>query len=487
MTKKQKLYGVYGICLMFLVLVVYCILKDMAWLPLLVPIALFTFCLYFFALKDVLLLIVFATPLSINLLGSEFGVSLGIPDEIMLIVYVLMFIFKMCYDGKIDKDIVSHPVTIVLSLVLLWMFMTSITSEMPLVSFKYLLARLWFVIPCYFVAIRIFKDDERNITKFNWAYVIGFTIVIIYTLIHHAMNGFSRQSGLWVMLPFFPEHTCYGAMLAFMLPFLAYCTLSNNKSKKSRVISFVLLVLFIIATYFSFTRAAWLSAFAALMVYFAFLLKIKFKYAFTIVALFVALFFSFKDQIIISMERNSVESSQNFVEHIKSMTNISSDASNLERINRWSSALRMFEERPVVGWGPGTYQFVYAPFQRSSEKTIISTNAGDVGNCHSEYFGPLSEQGFPGLILVFALMIAIFATGGRVYAKATDKNDKNIALFCMLAFVTYYTHGVMNNFLDIDKAAVPFWFYVAILVALDIKVRKIEKQNVERQLISDSE
>ena len=35
------------------------------------------------------------------------------------------------------------------------------------------------------------------------------------------------------------------------------------------------------------------------------------------------------------------------------------------------------------------------PFQDASDLTIISTNFGDGGNAHSEYLGPLSEQGIP--------------------------------------------------------------------------------------------
>ena len=31
--------------------------------------------------------------------------------------------------------------------------------------------------------------------------------------------------------------------------------------------------------------------------------------------------------------------------------------------NRWNSAMRMWQERPVFGWGPGTYMFQSAPFQ----------------------------------------------------------------------------------------------------------------------------
>jgi hypothetical protein len=35
--------------------------------------------------------------------------------------------------------------------------------------------------------------------------------------------------------------------------------------------------------------------------------------------------------------------------------------------------------------------------------------------------------------------------------------------------VTYYLHGALNNFLDTDKAAVPFWAFTLILVLFDLK------------------
>jgi len=54
------------------------------------------------------------------------------------------------------------------------------------------------------------------------------------------------------------------------------------------------------------------------------------------------------------------------------------------------------QRTPVFGFGPGTYQFEYGPYQHSTEKTLISTNFGDRGNAHSEYIGPLAEEGLPG-------------------------------------------------------------------------------------------
>ena len=162
--------------------------------------------------------------------------------------------------------------------------------------------------------------------------------------------------------------------------------------------------------------------------------------------------------------------------HFQSIANISSDASNLERINRWQSALRMFSERPFLGWGPGTYQFEYSPFQRASEKTIISTDLGDMGNAHSEYIGPLAESGVFGLLSVLIIMITAIYTGLNVYRKAASSQTRILALSATLALITYYVHGTMNNFLNTDKASVPFWGMVAIITALDLYFLNDEKE-----------
>jgi O-antigen ligase len=128
----------------------------------------------------------------------------------------------------------------------------------------------------------------------------------------------------------------------------------------------------------------------------------------------------------------------------------------------------MFHERPVVGWGPGTYQFEYSPFQQAKEKTIISTDLGDMGNAHSEYIGPLAESGVLGLVSVLFILVTVIYTGLNVYKKAPDKQTRLLALSATLALITYFVHGTMNNFLNTDKASVPFWGLVAIIAALDL-------------------
>jgi O-antigen ligase len=168
------------------------------------------------------------------------------------------------------------------------------------------------------------------------------------------------------------------------------------------------------------------------------------------------------------LEKNRQDSSDELTEHIQSISNVATDASNLERLNRWSCAWRMFKERPVFGWGPGTYIFQYAPFQRSYEMTVISTNFGDLGNAHSEYLGPLAEQGVLGLVNILMIVMVSVYVGVRLYFKIRDPEDKRVVMAVLLGLITYFLHGLLNNFLDTDKASVPVWGFLAILTVIDV-------------------
>ena len=123
--------------------------------------------------------------------------------------------------------------------------------------------------------------------------------------------------------------------------------------------------------------------------------------------------------------------------------------------------------------------FRSAPYQMLKEKTIISTNAGDKGNAHSEYIGPLAEQGFPGLIIVLVLFCMVIYHGIRIRRKLTNSFLRALILSVTIGMITYFTHGFLNNFLDTDKLSVPFWAFIAMIVAIDVYHVDKEEENKE--------
>ena len=66
------------------------------------------------------------------------------------------------------------------------------------------------------------------------------------------------------------------------------------------------------------------------------------------------------------------------------------------------------------------------------------------------------------------IVITIIYRGSKLYSREKDPAIRRLTLGILLALVTYFTHGVLNNFLDTDKLSVPVWAFVAMLVALDV-------------------
>ncbi|MFO8054450.1 MAG: O-antigen ligase family protein [Bacteroidales bacterium] len=460
-------FWVFGAGFFFIALNAILIRYEFFWLSLLPVLALLAW-LYIFSLDKVIYLITFLTPLSIRLSDYDAQLSVSLPVEPMMAAVLLLFFYKALIENPVDNKVLRHPVSIALFINLTWMLVSSITSEMPLVSFKQLIARLWFVVPFYFIGIMMFRYPEK-IKLFGWLYYIPLIMVVIYTTINHSFHGFDGDTAHWIMSPFYNDHTSYGAMIAFFVPFGFLMIISKQEySKSMRLLAATFFVILLIGLVLSYSRAAWLSVTVAAATLLALWLKLKFIHLIYSIIALLLVFFALKSEILQRLEKNTQDSSATFAEHVQSISNITTDASNLERINRWSAAVRMAKEKPLTGWGPGTYQFVYAPFQYSYEKTIISTNAGNKGNAHSEYLGPLSEMGVFGLLTILFLFGSIIYTGIKVFQQAKSRWCKYLATAILLSFITYMTHGFLNNFLTRDKAAVPFWGMAAILVALDI-------------------
>ncbi len=445
----------------------------------LLPVGLLIIGLYFVSLDKIFFLVVFLTPLSITLSDYESMIGLAIPTEPLMAGVLLVFIFKLLYDNPVSRSFLQHRVTIVIILGLVWMLITSVTSEIPLVSFKQFIARLWFVVPFYFLAVLIFRNAS-NMRLFLWLFLIPMAGTIVYTTLMHATYGFDGDVAHWVMSPFYNDHTAYGAVIAMFAPISVYFVFDKSYSRLQRIISGLFAIIVITGLVLSVSRAAWLSVVAALGIFFIIHFRIKFRWIFLGLAVTLGLFFVFQRSIIQKLEKNKQDSEvTDFAKHAQSISNISTDASNLERLNRWAAAFRMFKERPLHGWGPGTYQFVYAPFQHSKDLTIISTNAGDKGNAHSEYFGPLCEQGVPGMLFMVLLLIMVIITAVKVIHASVDKRFKHLIIAVFLGLITYYFHGILNNFLDTDKASVPFWGFTAMIVAAELYHIQ-EKSTVEK-------
>ena len=452
--------------------------KGLYLLLIILPLGLLVLYTSLYQTKYLFLSLALLTPLSINIEEYTEGFGLFLPTEPILFGLMILYFFYQINSSISNTKIWKHPIIVAAIIYFSFVLIASFTSSAPLVSFKFLLSKLWFFVPMVLFGSFFFRKKE-NIRYFLYLFVLGCFIAIVYTLSIHASYNFGEKEGHWVMWPFFKDHTVYGAIIALVLPLAIGLLVSKKHSALNYIHYLFIIIVIIIGLYFSYTRAAWLSIIVALFILLLIYYRVKFSYIASFSALFLITVLLSWDSIQMEMERNKYEhTTEEFGERIQSAANITTDASNLERLNRWECAIEMFKEKPFLGFGPGTYAFEYARFQRPENLTIISTNFGNMGNAHSEYLSALSENGIFGFISFIGLVSAIFYSAITLFLAwpKEDQETRILILSIILSLSTYFFHAILNNFLDTDKAAVPIWAMCSIIIALKINLGRYKKE-----------
>lgn len=419
-------------------------------------------------------------PLSIQFDDIGGGLGLSIPTEPMMVFFFALLLLRFLIKGEIPVSLLKHPIFLFTTAYLFWYFITTLSSSMFSVSIKSFLAKLWFISIFFYFLLGQFKR-KKDFLLLLYAMLAGGSLMVFYTLFRHAGEGFIRLHSYTIMRPFFNDHGIYAAFIAFFVPILYVFSINGKLFAINSFWRFVfggLFFVFLMGVLFSYTRATWLSIVA--MLGFGLLVKygITFKQIVTFLLLAFAVFIIKNDTIMYELSRNKQDSADQLEDHIKSVSNISTDPSNLERINRWKSAVEMTKQHPVLGFGPYTYTFQYAPFQRPEDLTLISTHAGTLGNAHSEYFMALSEMGIPGLLIVVSLFLSALYIGMKLYRNADKNWIKTLAIALTLGLFTYFFHGLLNNYSEYDKISVPMWSFLAMLLALDVYFAKYSDPKV---------
>ena len=146
--------------------------------------------LVIYSFDKIVYLVVLMSPLSVQLseLVPGLGFDMFLPTEPLLFGLLIIFLLKVIYERGFDRDLLKHPVSVAIYINLAWILITAITSTMPLVSVKFWLSRIWFVVGFYFLAGKLFAD-RKNMEKYVWLYAGALVIVILYSTYRHLGYG----------------------------------------------------------------------------------------------------------------------------------------------------------------------------------------------------------------------------------------------------------------------------------------------------------
>lgn len=415
-------------------------------------------------------------PFSIELPLSSSAMILFPGEALVGIAAITLFLdiiiqpynFRKYFDGEVRYA---------LPLIIIYII-SSLFSTIPSVSAKFIVIHITYLLVFLFFLKNSLTRHPHLFIRLIALYSLSFSLVIAYATFRFWQFGFNPVVVKGIFQPFYKDHTITGAT-AVMLSAYWFANAFNSKNLLNRTIQVIAGLFFLYAVFLTHSRAAIYSLLAFAGIWTILQLKIHYRYLAVIMTIGLFLMVAFHQQIYDKLYYNkyiSRKPKMEWPEFLKSVGNVTTDDSNVERLNRWYSGIKMFLARPVLGFGPGTYQFEYIPFQKAElmnrltvkDPLKIPENSG--GTAHSEYILSLSEMGFPGLA---AMLLIFFRWIVIAFIKAREHACRKWIIVAFTAISTYLFHAFFNNFLNTDKFAFLFWGMAAYLITVyELKYEK---------------
>lgn len=406
------------------------------------------------------------------------GFATDFPSELISIACMGICILLLLANGKsINKSFFTHPITLMILLHFSWIFVMILFSENVVVSLKYFLAKSWYIFT-YFILSALLLRNKKVMKVLVWCFSISLILTVLSVLIRHIPSGFSYKEVNYILKPFYSNHVAYASIMTVCFPFIFFAKNWYPKFSKKYFLFLGFAALLVIGIYFSYTRAALVSLIALIPAYFMIrlkLTKVAFIAAFALIAL---LFFnlSFKNAFMDYTPDFEKTVSHKSYDNLLEATLKGEDISTMERFYRWIAAVYMINEKPWTGYGPGNFYNFYKSYTLESFKTYVSNNPEKSG-VHNYFLMVFVEQGIFGFLIFVFLSFIIFAKGEMIYHRLHDKQDKLLAMSCMMSLLVVYSLLLMNDMIETDKVGSFYFLSLAILVNLDTKQLSFHPEN----------
>jgi len=452
--------------------------QNLAWMAIPFGLILFNLVVTFITNKtdQLFWLLLIFLPLSTEL---NVTTSLGIdfPDEVFLILLTAITIAKMIHQPALFLSVFLSPILVIISVQILWIIISSCFSTEPLLSLKYLLAKIWYIVPFVFLCPLLLKQ-QSDWKKLALCLCIPMLIVIVQTLIRFSFYGFEFASIKKTMAPFFRNHVNYSSMLVCLLPigWALWKFTPNNSSIKKAILFFLLIA--IAGLILSYSRGAWLALIVGLLSIYIFKKK-KMAHAIAIsivsVIIFIGALINNNNYLKFAPDHDRTIFHSNFSDHL-SATITMKDISNAERFHRWVAGIRMIAEKPIAGFGPNSFYNQYKPYTVSSFKTWVSNNP-EHSTVHNYFLLVAIEQGIFGLMIFLVLLIWILLKVQQLYHQFQSKFYSTITMVTGIIIIMITIINCTSDMIETDKIGGIFWLCTGVLIALNNQL-KIERESI---------
>lgn len=414
----------------------------------------------------------------------SFGsLSLSTPAEPLLMVATGIWFVLLINQRSEIKKYLNNPLVVIIILQLILFGLNIFISKEPILSLKYLLAKLWFFGGFIFLPLLILRNEKSYKTAF-WSFFIPLMISVLYTIVNHAMKGFSFEDVNPSARPLYANHVIYACTLGLTLPF-SIAALGWYKEKsliRLFLISCIIILIFAIIT--SYTRTTWIAVFAAGASIIVFRSKfLKFSILAGIIGVFAFTYHLVDDNYYMKYAPNfnkTVFNKDDFGKHMEATVELS-DVSGMERVYRWVAAANLIQHNFWTGTGNNTFYPTYKEYANPAFITWVSDNP-EGSSTHNYFLLVFCDQGIFGLLLFVLFYIWAMLKTKVVYNLTNDKFIRTLMTTCFATLILFLVHLFLGDMVEVEKNGGIFFLIIAMIIASEYKVKSELKLNSSDQM-----
>ena len=405
-------------------------------------------------------------------------VRLDFPDELLQLLVTALMAFYFIKKKDIYKaSFFSHPFTLFVLASFVWTLLATLGSSDVGFSAKFLIKKIWFLVPFFFFGFGYFYRS-RNLGIGFWAMFSVLTLIVLAVMYKAKGVGFNFSDVHDPIQPFFKNHVMYGSMISCFFFAVLGAFWVGRKGSVYRFLLLLSIPLYLIAVYFSYSRGAWGAVLFGIGMMIAIRIRLG-RYIIPVIytlILSLVLWLAHDNRYLQFRPRfDKTVMHENLTDHLMA-TLQGTDISSAERYHRWIATVRMSQDYPILGVGPNKFYDTYPRYAITEYRTWVSRNI-EKSTTHNYFLFMLAEQGWVGMLLYAGLVFFIFWRGQRIYFQCSSARDRRIVLAILGMLAAVFVNNFFSELLETDKIGSLFYIGLAILVAFDLKTRGVRAES----------
>jgi O-antigen ligase len=255
--------------------------------------------------------------------------------------------------------------------------------------------------------------------------------------------------GGWIYGPYV-NHNHYAGLMELLVPVPLVLSLTRLAEERERIVAGIAAAIMAGTIFLSGSRGGMIAIFVELAVFAIILLRQRTTARIAISVLAFAI-------VLISLV--TWVGGKELTSRVSSIsTEAREEVSGGMRLSIDRDALRMFRNKPILGWGLGTFPIVYPQFRSFYTNFFVN-------EAHNDYLQMLSEMGLLGFAVMMWFLIVLYRRAVSKIGDWTSDMSGAVTLACTLGFSGILVHSLFDFNLQVPANAALFYVLCTIAAA----------------------